>query len=314
MSSSQDVSRKGRKKALLIAVRKVKEIDVPLPRTHYDIRELKELLINQYGYAENDIVMLLDDGKLDRPFWSSDVNIVNNIKWLVEDLREDDRLVFYYSGHGGQTICRHDSEVDGRDEVIYGFNGRKIVDNTLKRELVDPVLKTKGCHLFTLFDCCHSETILDLKHCNCYSRLQPPVKSSTTSSQTGGTDVTLPLPNKWLWFSNGYPVALPISMSSQNKNVLFMSPWSVIGLANRVLGHQSDSGISYRGLLDDIQSQVIDLQARKAQGRPFDRFQARRQFELTSESDSSLVRRKGSTQEPRISSNCPFDWNKKVYI
>jgi hypothetical protein len=103
MSSSQDVSRKGRKKALLIAVRKVKEIDVPLPRTHYDIRELKELLISeffllyadtcglthtltsdQYGYAENDIIMLLDDGKLDRPFWSSDVNIVS-FNWICFD-------------------------------------------------------------------------------------------------------------------------------------------------------------------------------------------------------------------------------------
>jgi hypothetical protein len=103
MSSSQDVSCKGRKKALLIAVRKVREIDVPLPRTHYDIQELKELLISeffplyvetcglthaltsdQYGYAENDIVMLLDDGKLDRPFWSSDVNIVS-FSWICFD-------------------------------------------------------------------------------------------------------------------------------------------------------------------------------------------------------------------------------------
>jgi hypothetical protein len=103
----------------------------------------------------------------------------------------------------------------------------------------------------------------DLKHCNCYSRLLPPVKSSTTSSQTGGTDVTLPLPNKWLWFSNGFPVALPISMTPQNKNVLFISPWSVIGmylsytvqptvfnvvmagLANRALGHRESDPFAF---------------------------------------------------------------------
>jgi hypothetical protein len=49
MSSSQDASRrKPRKKALLIAVRKVIGINVALPRTHHDAQELKELLISQF--------------------------------------------------------------------------------------------------------------------------------------------------------------------------------------------------------------------------------------------------------------------------
>lgn len=54
-------------------------------------------------------------------------------------------LISLDSGHGGQTICRHDSEVDGHDEgdaydlddfaqtnvssVIYEFAGGKIMDN-----------------------------------------------------------------------------------------------------------------------------------------------------------------------------------------
>lgn len=48
MCLSQSVSRKGKKKALLIAVRYVRGIDVGLPRTHYDVQEFKELLISSF--------------------------------------------------------------------------------------------------------------------------------------------------------------------------------------------------------------------------------------------------------------------------
>lgn len=433
MCLGQGISRKGRKKALLIAVRYVRGIETPLPRTHYDVQELKELLINQYGYAEDDIVMLVDNCKLDKSFWPSEVNILKRIEWLVEDVGEHDRLVFYYSGHGGQTICRHDSEVDGRDEVIYEYKGGKIIDNVLKQHLVDPVLKTKGCHLFALFDCCHSETILDLKHCNCCSRLLSPVKPLATSNQQSDMGVSRASPlMKWFWLSKEYCIALPASIPWPSKNVLITSLRSAIGLGNRAILHlynrvarilkifpkctlisadevdgpiriatsrqpvsvntvfvsqpqwltsphrtvmspisiypnarcngtcaitaeeenqgrvvclsacgdselahddnetgktltkffisslKKNSSISYRNLLGDVQSQVADLQkmrlaemSRQTSGRfPI----RRRQFEVMSECDDNSINRKGSTQEPRITSNCPFDWDKKVSI
>lgn len=410
---------------MLIAVRNVRGIDVSLPRTHYDAQELKELLISQYGYAENDIVMLLDDRKLDKSFWPSKVNIFKRIKWLVDDVGEHDKLVFYYSGHGGQTICRHNSEVDGHDEVIYEYNGDKIVDNDLKRHLVDPVLEKKGCQLFALFDCCHSETILDLKHCNCCFRLLSPVKSIVASSQSDADLTRTPsLTGRVIRYSSE-------SIRRPNKNALIISPWSAIGLANRAMWHlynraarilkvflkstpsagnepdgplvararppvsvntvlasqskrfmspdrtvmspisiypnarcksacditaeeegqgrvvclsackdnemahddnetggtltkffisslKKNSGISYRGLLDDIQSQVTDLQKKRVAEMPrqtFGWFSARRRpLELTSECDDNSIKRKGSAQEPRIASNCPFNWNKKFSI
>lgn len=48
MCLSQAVSRKGRKKALLIAVRYVRGIEIGLPRTHYDVQEFKDLLISSF--------------------------------------------------------------------------------------------------------------------------------------------------------------------------------------------------------------------------------------------------------------------------
>lgn len=427
------MARKGRKKALLIAVRYVRGIEVPLPRTHYDVQEFKELLINQYGYAEDDIVMLVDNCKLDKSFWPSEINIFKRIEWLVEDVREHDMLVFYYSGHGGQTICRHDTEVDGKDEVIYEYKGGKIIDNALKQHLVDPVLKVKGCHLFALFDCCHSETILDLKHCNCCSRLPSPVKPFVTSSQQSDMDASrAPLLKKWLWFSKEYRIALPVSILRPSNNVLIMSPRFAIGMANRAMLHlcnhvarilkvfltstppsaneingpvqiatsrqpvsvntvlvsqprwltsphrimmspisiypnarcngtctmtteeenqghvvclsacgdsevahdDNETGgtltkfvisslkenprISYRDLLDEVQSQVTGLQKIRLAEMPRQTFGLfpvrRRQFEVTSECDDNSTNRKGSTQEPRITSNCPFYWDEEVLI
>lgn len=433
MCLSQAVSRKGRKKALLIAVRYVRGIEIGLPRTHYDVQEFKDLLINQYDYAEKDIVILVDNCNLDKSVWPSEVNIFKRIEWLVEDIGEHDRLVFYYSGHGGQTICRHDSEVDGQDEVIYEFGGGKIMDNVLKQHLVDPVLKAKGCHLFALFDCCHSETILDLKHCNCCSRLLSPAKPSVTPSHKSDMDVGQASPlMKWLSLSKKYRIALPVTIPRPSKNALTMSSRSAIGLANRAMLHfynsvakilkifvksappsvdevnepvqnatsrqpvsvnttfvsqpqwltspqrtvmspisiypnarckgacaitaeeenqgrvvclsacgdsevahddnetggtltkffisslKNNSGISYRDLLDDVQSQIADLQKMRLAEMPRQtsgRFPVRRrQFEVTSRCDENSINRRGSTQEPRITSNCPFDWDKKVSI
>lgn len=429
-SLSQGVSRKGRKKALLIAVRHVMGINHSLPHTHSDVQEFKELLINQYGYAENDIVMLVDNRELHKSFWPSEVNILKRIEWLVEDVGEHDRLAFYYSGHGGQTICHHDSEDNGQDQAIYEYKGGKIIDNVLKQHLVEPVLKAKGCQLFAVFDCCHSGTILDLKHSNCCFASPSPVKPVATSSQQSDMDASrAPLVEKWSWLSKKYHISLPVSIPRLSNKVLVMSSQSAIGLINRVVLHlhnhaarilkvflsstppcanevnglvqtapsrppvsvntdfvsqsrwltsphrtamspismypnckckgtcvmtaeeenqgrvvclsacrdseeahddnmtgatftkffisslRKNSSISYRGLLDDVKSQVADLEQTRLAvmwKKTFGRFPVRRkQFEVTSESS---IDRKGLTQEPRITSNCPFDWDKKVSI
>ncbi|OAX31278.1 hypothetical protein K503DRAFT_101775 [Rhizopogon vinicolor AM-OR11-026] len=62
---------------------------------------------------------------------------------------------------------------------------------------------------------------------------------------------------------------------------------------------RENSGISYRSLLRNIQSHVIDLQAKMA---------------AASESNISSIRTRGCTQEPRINSNRPFDFDNTLSI
>ncbi|KIJ57699.1 hypothetical protein HYDPIDRAFT_34869 [Hydnomerulius pinastri MD-312] len=159
--------RKGRKKAVLIGVRMVANVEglKPLRQAHADVDALKDLLLNHYGYKEEDIIVMKDRKDHPPELWPKANLILQRIDWLVKDASENDQFFFYYSGHGNQTACSHGSEIDGKDEGIFGANGPSIIDNKLKKRLVDPLVR--GSKLFALFDCCHSETILDLEHHNC---------------------------------------------------------------------------------------------------------------------------------------------------
>lgn len=94
-------------------------------------------------------------------------NILQGIKWLVQDASANSRLWISYSGHGSWTWdnSKNSEEVDRRDETIvpcdYEQSGQ-ILDDELKRILVD-VLPEKS-RLTAIFDSCHSGTVLDLPH------------------------------------------------------------------------------------------------------------------------------------------------------
>ncbi|KAJ8586338.1 hypothetical protein M405DRAFT_362332 [Rhizopogon salebrosus TDB-379] len=92
---------------------------------------------------------------------------LREIELMARRTSQHDYMFFYYTGHGDQVTCRHGSEPDRKDEAIITYTGRRIIDNVLKKCLVDPL--PRGAKLFALWDCCHSHTMLDLEHYNCNS-------------------------------------------------------------------------------------------------------------------------------------------------
>ena len=48
-----------------------------------------------------------------------------------------------------------------------------IIDNTLRRILVEPLGQRVGAHLTAIFDSCHSGTLLDLDHYLCNNIYNP---------------------------------------------------------------------------------------------------------------------------------------------
>lgn len=116
-----------------------------------DIIQLKGLLIDAYGFAPSEIVMLRDDDPSNMP---RKALIVQELQALVA--ANPVNAVIVYSGHGAQMADTGGEEVDGKDEVIVPCDYQLIKDDEL-----NAILKPyKGSGL-AIFDCCHSGTILD---------------------------------------------------------------------------------------------------------------------------------------------------------
>ncbi|KAJ7136842.1 caspase domain-containing protein [Mycena epipterygia] len=184
--------RLSRKKAFLIGTKlgdfklpKCKDIPPqsppPIEETHEDIKRFRTLLIEKFGFLDEDVTMMIDDGVGVQP---TKLNIMAKLKTFTVGQRPGDLFVFVYAGHGGQQPCLDGSEEDGLDEGIItcddSTNGYTIIlDDELHEYLVKPL--TPGCRLIVRdlfrhslvniltvpFDACHSETILDLLHHRC---------------------------------------------------------------------------------------------------------------------------------------------------
>ncbi|KAJ7155162.1 caspase domain-containing protein [Mycena filopes] len=149
----------------------------PLKGPHADVAAMRKLLVGRYGYAEGDIVTLLDsaaedgdvdpDGKGGGQLQPTRVNILRAIDDLVRGARKGDRFFFHYCGHTTQIENRSNSEEDGMDECLVPIDGEanRIMDNELRRHLVAAL--PVGSTLVAVFDSCHSASLLDLAHFRC---------------------------------------------------------------------------------------------------------------------------------------------------
>jgi len=159
----------------------------PLQGCINDVKNVRRMLVSQYGYAETDIVELLEKQ-------ATRAAILREYKALLHS--GADRLFFLYSGHGGYELCRSEraktlrakarelgltrepgvardprvareaGELDGRDETLIPYDYRskgEIVDNELRELLCAAQLKAH-VQLVAVFDCCHSGSGLDLAY------------------------------------------------------------------------------------------------------------------------------------------------------
>lgn len=91
-------------------------------------------------------------------------NIVTALRWLVQDSRAGDSLMFHYSGHGSKQIDTNMDEIDGYDESIcpvdHEISG-KILDDQINATIVKPLPRNATLH--AIMDTCYSGTLLDLR-------------------------------------------------------------------------------------------------------------------------------------------------------
>lgn len=127
-----------------------------------DILNIKNFLTTDFAMKDSEIVMLNEGNPSLIP---TRANIMKYVEWLVKDATSTSRLFLHYSGHGTYISDTGGDENDRRDECIVPVDynsGGLITDDELRSCLIDAL--PAGCKLFTIFDCCHSGTMFDLKY------------------------------------------------------------------------------------------------------------------------------------------------------
>ena len=125
---------------------------------HNDVKVMRTFLLSQ-GYDENMMKVLMDDGQHEQP---TKANIEAALKWLSQDVEPGDALAFHYSGHGSHVRDVNNDEKSGRDQVLCPVDDGYILDDWIYENLVKPL--PKGVHLFSVTDCCHSGSCMDLPY------------------------------------------------------------------------------------------------------------------------------------------------------
>ncbi|TFY56643.1 hypothetical protein EVG20_g8852 [Dentipellis fragilis] len=178
----------GRRRALLVGINYLRAprravIGGPLKEPIKDVRKMKDLLINVFGYSEDHIVVMTDDHDLNEQtvLWPTKQNIVSCFTTVdIRDAQPGDSFVFHFAGHSTQKPVKVDkNEIDGLDEgghfcsrvanvnfslhrvtALITWDAKCILDDILRRILVQKL--PDGCKLTAIFDTCHSGTLLDL--------------------------------------------------------------------------------------------------------------------------------------------------------
>jgi hypothetical protein len=131
-----------------------------------DALNIKDFL-QKNGYQEENITLMTETSK-DKNLIPTADNIIREMKKLV-DIKEGE-LFLSYSGHGSSVRDYTGKEKDGKNETIVPLDMQLIIDDDLRKILVEPL--TKNIKLTAIFDCCHSGTGLDLKYnYSCYPGL-----------------------------------------------------------------------------------------------------------------------------------------------
>lgn len=114
------------------------------PGAEYDATRVTSLLKN---YTPNVV-----------SFISSEANKAKVVAAMKEAVAKAELFIFYYSGHGTTSNSGNPVETDGQDELLC-LNDDYFLDD----DIWEIISQSKG-RVMLVFDCCHSETLYQVKN------------------------------------------------------------------------------------------------------------------------------------------------------
>jgi hypothetical protein len=147
------------KKALLIGINYYDTPSNKLNGCINDAVNMRNMLIDAYGYDSNNIAVLRDDAvnSINKP---TRANILNNLSSIIAQSASLKEIWIHYSGHGSQIRDSNGDEKDGLDEFIVPSDYDKT--GIITDDMIFNIIRQSKCPTFIIFDCCSSGTICDL--------------------------------------------------------------------------------------------------------------------------------------------------------
>lgn len=145
--------------ALLIGINYLNNPNARLNGCIADVKNIRGVLIDAYGYSSKNIIVLRDDDPTKMP---TKANILVALQSVIATSRVDDELWIHYSGHGTQLRDTNGDESDRLDEAIVPVDymtAGLISDD----DLFNLVRHIRG-RAFLVFDSCHSGSVCDLQY------------------------------------------------------------------------------------------------------------------------------------------------------
>jgi hypothetical protein len=168
------------KKALFVGINYYDTPSSRLKGCIDDIVNMRNMLIDAYGYETSNMILLRDD-TIDPSFLPTKLNILNALNILVANSDNNSEFWFHYSGHGAQLPNA------GKDSIIVpsDFLDAGIIAD---HELYD-IFKNAKCRCFLLFDSCNSGNIVELPWKYEYKSLNQIIKTNANIHILANTEI-----------------------------------------------------------------------------------------------------------------------------
>lgn len=125
-----------------------------------DIINVRNVLIDAYGYKSSDIVMLRDDINNANTLPTAK-NIMDNLTKIIATSPSCEEIWIHYSGHGSRIADRSGDEADGFDEIIIPLDFQKV--GIITDDVIFSVIRNSKCKTLLFFDSCNSGSVCDLQ-------------------------------------------------------------------------------------------------------------------------------------------------------
>jgi hypothetical protein len=155
------------KKAILIGINYSNDTNAELFGCINDVVSMKNVLIDAYGYKNENIIVLRDDSD-DYDAYNSQYKkptreiILNTLKEVALESDDFSELWIHYSGHGTYLFDIEGDESDQYDEAIVPCDFRQ--NGMIKDDELRNILDIVNCKTFITMDCCHAGSSWDMQY------------------------------------------------------------------------------------------------------------------------------------------------------